>query len=116
MNIEKNNIPGTDFHWVFIWDNLTVHYSAYVHNTVTGHVGSTNFSIVSWPPFHSKYGRIEYKILEGGGRGGEGAVWSLCFVFCQPNEASKNLRTFQETSSRLPGTPLPAVTGLVVML
>ena len=64
MNFEKNNIPGTDFHWVFIWDNLTVHHSAYVHNTVTGHVGSTNFSIVPWPPFHSKYGRIEYKICE----------------------------------------------------
>jgi hypothetical protein len=59
-----------------------------------------------------------------GGRRGEGeegsnAVWSLRFVFCRPNfklhEASKNLETFQENSSRLPGTPLRAVTGLVVM-
>jgi hypothetical protein len=28
MDIETNNIPGTDFHWVFIWDNLTAHHSA----------------------------------------------------------------------------------------
>ena len=43
MDIETNNIPGTDFHRVFIWENLTAHHSAYVHNTVTGCVGPTNF-------------------------------------------------------------------------
>ncbi len=54
----------------------------------------------------------------GGRRGGEGGAtrWSVCFVFylALSYEASKNLETFQETSSRLPGTPLPVVTGLVV--
>jgi hypothetical protein len=28
MDIETNNIPGNDFNWVFIWDNLTAHHSA----------------------------------------------------------------------------------------
>jgi hypothetical protein len=28
MDIETNNIPGTDFNRVFIWDNLTAHHSA----------------------------------------------------------------------------------------
>ena len=41
-------------------------------------------------------------------------VCVLCFAdLTLSYEASKNLETFQETSSRLPGTPLPAVTGLV---
>jgi hypothetical protein len=47
------------------------------------------------------------------GEGGGGAMrWSVCFVFylALSYEASKNLETFQETSSRLPGTPLPVVT------
>ena len=42
-------------------------------------------------------------------------VYVLCFAnLTLSYKASKNLETFQETSSRLPGTPLPAVTGLVV--
>ena len=61
-DIEANNIPGTDFHWVLIWDNLSAHHSAYVHNTVTVRDGLSNFSIISRPPYHSKYGPIEYKI------------------------------------------------------
>jgi len=64
MDIEMNNIPDTIFHRVFIWDNLTAHHSAYVHNTVTGRVGPSNFSIVPWPPYHPKYGPIKYKICE----------------------------------------------------
>jgi transposase len=63
-DIETNNIPGTDFHRVFIWDNLSAHHSAYVHNTVTGRDGPSNFSIVPRPPYHPKYGPIEYKICE----------------------------------------------------
>ncbi len=52
----------------------------------------------------------------GGGWGGAMGcgVCVLCFVdLTLSYKASKNLETFQETSSRLPGTPLPAVTGLV---
>ena len=63
-DIETNNIPGTDFHRVFIWDNLAAHHSVYVHNTVTNRVGPSNFSIVPRPPYHPKYGPIEYKICE----------------------------------------------------
>ena len=53
----------------------------------------------------------------GGGRGGamRCGVCVLCFAdLTLSYKASKNLETFQETSSRLPGTPLPAVTGIVV--
>jgi hypothetical protein len=63
-DIETNNIPGTDFYWVFIWDNLSVHHRAYVHNTVTGRVGPSNFAIVPQPPYHPKYGPIKYKICK----------------------------------------------------
>ena len=54
----------------------------------------------------------------GGGRGGamRCGVCVLCFAdLTLSYKASKNLETFQETSSRLPGTPLPAVTRLVVV-
>jgi hypothetical protein len=63
-DIEMNNISGTDFHQVFIWDNLTAHHSAYVHNTVTNRIGPSNFSIVPRPQYHPKYGPIEYKICK----------------------------------------------------
>jgi len=45
-------------------DNLAAHHSVYVHNMVTNRVGPSNFSIVSRPPYHPKYGPIEYKICE----------------------------------------------------
>ena len=63
-DIETNNIPSTNFNWLFIWDNLTAHHSAYVRNAVTGRVGPTNFSIVLRPPYHPKYSPIEYKICK----------------------------------------------------
>jgi hypothetical protein len=63
-DIETNNIPGTDFHQIFIWDNLGAHCSRYVHNTVTNRVDPSNFSIVPRPPYNPKYGSIEYKICE----------------------------------------------------
>jgi hypothetical protein len=62
--IETNNITGTDAHWIFIWDNLAAHHSAYVHSTVTNRDGPSLFSIVAQPPYHPKYGPIEYKICE----------------------------------------------------
>jgi hypothetical protein len=64
MDIETNNIPGTNFHRVFIWDNLAAHHSAYVHNTVTNRVGPSIFSIVPQPQYHPKYGPIKYQICE----------------------------------------------------
>jgi hypothetical protein len=58
------NIPVTDFHRIFIWDNLAAHHSRYVHNTVANRVGPSNFSIIPRPPYYPKYGPIEYKICE----------------------------------------------------
>jgi hypothetical protein len=63
-DIETNNIPGTDLHRIFLWDNLRAHHCAYVHNTVTGRHNPSNFTIVPRPPYHTKYGPIEYKICE----------------------------------------------------
>ncbi len=62
QDIETNNIPGTNAHWIFIWNNLTAHHSTYFHSTVTNHDGPSLFSIVAQPPYHPKYGLIEYKI------------------------------------------------------
>ena len=63
-DIETNNIPGTDLHRIFIWDNLQAHHCAYVHNTVMGRNNPSIFTIVPRPPYHPKYGPIEYKICE----------------------------------------------------
>jgi hypothetical protein len=70
-----NNIPGTNLHQISIWDNLTADHSAYLHDTVANRVGPSNFSIVPRPPYHPKYGPIEYKtcevwrnLIEKGGR------------------------------------------------
>jgi hypothetical protein len=46
-DIETNNIPGTNAHWIFIWDNLAAHHSMYVHSTVTNRDGPSLFSIVA---------------------------------------------------------------------
>ena len=45
-DIETNNIPGTNFHQILIWNNLAAHHSRYAHNTVTNHVGPSNFPII----------------------------------------------------------------------
>jgi hypothetical protein len=42
-DIKMNNIPGTDAHHIFIWDNLAAHHSAYVHSTATNRDGPSLF-------------------------------------------------------------------------
>jgi hypothetical protein len=63
-DIETNNIPGTNLHWIFIRDSLMVHHSMYVHSAVTNRDGLSQISILPRPPHHPKYGPIEYKICE----------------------------------------------------
>ena len=63
-DIENNPVLPTDQHRVFLWDNLAAHHSAYVHQTVTGRTGAVSFSIIARPPYHPKYGAIEYKICD----------------------------------------------------
>ena len=63
-DIELNGIPGTDDQRIFIWDNLAAHHSAYVHATVTARAGLRRFYIVPRPPYHPKFGPIEYKICD----------------------------------------------------
>ena len=63
-DIEVNGIAVTDDNHIFIWDNLAAHHCAYVHATVTAHVGPHCFYIVSRPPYHPKFGPIEYKICD----------------------------------------------------
>ena len=62
--IEQFGVQGTDDHRIFIWDNLSAHHSAYVHQTVRGRNGPCQFSIVARPQYHPKFGPIEYKICE----------------------------------------------------
>ena len=55
------------------------------------------------------------------GRGGEDAevrsvLSVICFSTFYLRLSKQKSETFQEISSRLPGTPLPAVTGLVVII
>ena len=63
-DIETNHIPGTNLHSILFCDNLAKHHSRYLHNTMANQVGPSNFSIIPWPPYHPKYGPIEYKICE----------------------------------------------------
>ena len=63
-DIEANGIAEMDDHRVFLWDNLSAHHSAYVHETVTNCAGPRRFSIVPRPQYHPKFGPIEYKICE----------------------------------------------------
>jgi len=63
-DIEANGIAETDDHRVFLWDNLSAHHSAYMHETVTNCAGPRRFSIVPRPQYHPKFGPIEYKICE----------------------------------------------------
>ncbi len=56
-NIETNNIPGTDLHRIFVWDNSATHLSA-----ATNHVGPSH-SLSSTATLPSKNGLITYKIF-----------------------------------------------------
>ena len=63
-DIEVNGISVTDGSCIFIWDNLSARHSAYVHATVTARAGPRCFYIVPRPPYHPKFGPIEYKICD----------------------------------------------------
>lgn len=63
-DIETNGHNGTDDHRILMWDNLTAHHAAYVHQTVTGRAGPRRFSIIARPQYHPKYAPIEYKICD----------------------------------------------------
>ncbi len=63
-DIKVNGIAGTDNACIFIWDNLAAHHSAYVHATVMVRAGPRRFYIVLRPPYHPKFGPIEYKICD----------------------------------------------------
>jgi hypothetical protein len=63
-DIQVNCIAVTDDNHVFIWDNLATHHCAYVHMTVTARAGPCHFYIVPRPPYHPKFGPIEYKICD----------------------------------------------------
>eukprot|EP00536_Pseudo-nitzschia_multiseries_P007271 jgi/Psemu1/17435/gm1.17435_g len=49
---------------VFLWDNLSSHYSPIVYETVMGRVGLTPFDILPHPAYQQKYGPIKYAICQ----------------------------------------------------
>ena len=59
-----NGIAGTYNEYIFIWDNLAAHHSAYVHAMVTVWAGPCCFYIIPRPPYHPKFGPIKYKICD----------------------------------------------------
>ena len=63
-DIEQFGHDGTDDHRIFMWDNLAAHHAGYVHQMVNERAGSRQFSILARPPYHPKYGPIEYKICD----------------------------------------------------
>ena len=59
-----NHIPGTDDDRVFLWDNLSSHYSPIVYQTVEARDGPTTFNILPRPACQPKCGPIECKICD----------------------------------------------------
>eukprot|EP00536_Pseudo-nitzschia_multiseries_P003337 jgi/Psemu1/7534/gm1.7534_g len=49
---------------VFLWDNLSSHYSPIVYETVMGRVGLTRFGILPCLAYQPKYGPIKYVICQ----------------------------------------------------
>eukprot|EP00536_Pseudo-nitzschia_multiseries_P003255 jgi/Psemu1/7276/gm1.7276_g len=49
---------------VFLWDNLSSHYSPIVYETVMGRVSPTRFEILLRPAYQPNYGLIEYVICQ----------------------------------------------------
>eukprot|EP00536_Pseudo-nitzschia_multiseries_P017123 jgi/Psemu1/49423/gm1.49423_g len=49
---------------VFLWDNLSSHYSLIVYETVMGRVGLTRFDILPRLAYQPKYGPIKYVICQ----------------------------------------------------
>jgi hypothetical protein len=64
LEIEQFEVVGTDDHRILIWDSLTVHHSAYVHQLVKGCQGSCRVSVVAPPQYLPKFVPNEYKICE----------------------------------------------------
>lgn len=101
-DIEQNGIPGTDDHRIFMWDNLQAHHSAYVHQTVTGRAGPRRFSIAARPPYHPKYGPIEYKICEVTDilQKRKQPDWTMRRLEREIVRAAHSIRTFDSTFDR----------------
>jgi hypothetical protein len=64
MILRSTAIAITNDNHIFIWDNLSAHLCVYVHATVTIRAGPHCFYIVPRPPYHPKFGPIEYKICD----------------------------------------------------
>jgi hypothetical protein len=64
-DLETNAVPnGLDTDRVFMWDNLSVHNTAYVTQIIQGRPTANRFRTVNRPPYHAKIAPIEYVICE----------------------------------------------------
>jgi hypothetical protein len=52
---EQFGVVGTDDHRILFWDNMAMHHSTYIHQTMTGCEGPRQFSIVARPQYRPKY-------------------------------------------------------------
>eukprot|EP00536_Pseudo-nitzschia_multiseries_P012713 jgi/Psemu1/32895/gm1.32895_g len=61
VGVRRTNIDD----WgVFLWDNLSSHYSQIIYETVMGRVGPTRFNILPRPAYQPKYEPIKYVICQ----------------------------------------------------
>jgi hypothetical protein len=97
--IELFGVPVTDDHCIFIWDNLSAHHAAYVHQKVTGRAGPHQFSIVARPQYHPKFGPIEYKICELTNmlRMRKEPTWTMQMLENAMYQAAASIKTFDST-------------------
>jgi hypothetical protein len=63
-DIEVNRIAVSDDNRIFIWDNLATHHFVYICTTITTRAGPHRFYIIPRPPYHTKFGPIEYRICD----------------------------------------------------
>ena len=64
IDLEANPASQYDNLRVFMWDNLSAHLTAHVHETVKNREGDSAFEIVARPPYQPKVAPIEYKICD----------------------------------------------------
>lgn len=64
-DIETNPVPGGyDLQCYFLWDNLSVHNTAIVENTLEIRPTNHSFVAIPRPPYQPKYAPIEYIFCE----------------------------------------------------
>ena len=68
-DIEENPVPGDELRW-FLWENLSLHKTAYVTHVIKGHSNDAQKSISVDQTLYRPNGTDRIRVLRGGGRVG----------------------------------------------